>query len=767
MNQEAIDNLRYLVFKNGLQVCFSGSICVGLINKACEEFPEDRALFAKAYYQKVPQRLLGFNEKAGHRDFVAKLTKELVELEKMTPAEASWAVNAWTTALAFFKKEEAHATKERSSDGGGAAKDTKPKAIVDSQGKGQYTTIQDALAKAPHGTRILVNPGEYSGPITIKRPVEIFGQGALSQIRIIAQGQAALQIAVPQGASKLQGLSFISSPASAEITPSKSGEGCVEVTEGDVIFDGCAFDSARECALSACGEKVRVLFEKCFFSKWKTQAVLIADKAAAWITDLQFEGFDKTPIVCAGQSSMELKNIKFQKGIGPAIVFSPKTRGILHECSFRDLTGSGILLLEDSEPIIEKSSFQGIQGSAILSDGGGGIVRECNLIENTIGVLAKQKAKTVFEACNIHFNTEFGIHVQSESEIQVINSQLRENKIYGVLAETSAKPHFSDTGMNGNKSAGICFSSESGGLFERCQFHGNERAGIIISDHASPVLKSCTIENNKAHGASIYKEGNGTFDSCQFSNNAWAAVEITNGASPLFTQCRFTNGNSAVSVQDGGKGTFENCTMNYLKWPAVVLTSHSMPLFKNCHIERNKQQAIFCHADGGGLFDGCSIESNSTDHVRIRASKGLVLRNCKIADGHAAAILLENGAFAEIENCEIEKNILQGILVKHGASVHVKNGKIKSGKTEGVNLETGTSAEFEGCEITENKGSGIVMTSAKASLKNCLIQKNAEVAVSAYENSSIEASQCDLTGNSYGAWSISDDVKVVSQDNKE
>ena len=61
-----------------------------------------------------------------------------------------------------------------------------PTLVVDALYRGNYPTLTDGLHAAKPGTRILVRPGLYNEGVGIDKPVEIIGDGDLSEVVIEA-----------------------------------------------------------------------------------------------------------------------------------------------------------------------------------------------------------------------------------------------------------------------------------------------------------------------------------------------------------------------------------------------------------------------------------------------------------------------------------------------------------------------------------------------------------------------------------------------------
>ena len=73
------------------------------------------------------------------------------------------------------------------------AKTEPPTHVVDAfPGRGDFTTVSAAIKAAKPGDRILVRPGVYDEGLVVDKPLEILGDGPVSDIEIRARGAAVL-----------------------------------------------------------------------------------------------------------------------------------------------------------------------------------------------------------------------------------------------------------------------------------------------------------------------------------------------------------------------------------------------------------------------------------------------------------------------------------------------------------------------------------------------------------------------------------------------
>ena len=103
---------------------------------------------------------------------------------------------------------------------------------VDGMGRGDYTSLVDAVRAAQAGTRILVRPGLYTGGIVLDKPLEIVGDGPLAEIEVVATGEDVLRFETTMG--RVSGLTI----------KQRGGNGYgVNIAQGRLILESCDITS--------------------------------------------------------------------------------------------------------------------------------------------------------------------------------------------------------------------------------------------------------------------------------------------------------------------------------------------------------------------------------------------------------------------------------------------------------------------------------------------------------------------------------------------
>jgi parallel beta-helix repeat protein len=121
------------------------------------------------------------------RKAIAQLAAQVRDVFWLPPAAApARPVGTGQTASSPTEEEQAGVTARV------IAKTEPPTHVVDPYQRGDFATVVEAIAAARPGDRILVRPGLYEGGLVVDKPLEILGDGQVSEIEIRARGADAL-----------------------------------------------------------------------------------------------------------------------------------------------------------------------------------------------------------------------------------------------------------------------------------------------------------------------------------------------------------------------------------------------------------------------------------------------------------------------------------------------------------------------------------------------------------------------------------------------
>jgi parallel beta-helix repeat protein len=106
--------------------------------------------------------------------------------------------------------------------------------VVDAYHRGNFATVSSAIKAAKPGDRILVRPGLYEDSMVVDKPLEILGDGHVSEIEIRARDGNVLAFRATIG--RVANLTLRQAGG-------KGGWYCVDITQGRLDLEGCDISS--------------------------------------------------------------------------------------------------------------------------------------------------------------------------------------------------------------------------------------------------------------------------------------------------------------------------------------------------------------------------------------------------------------------------------------------------------------------------------------------------------------------------------------------
>ncbi|MEI8222043.1 MAG: DUF1565 domain-containing protein, partial [bacterium] len=111
--------------------------------------------------------------------------------------------------------------------------------IVDASGSGDYRTIASAILAARPEDTIVLRPGTYKEPLTVRNDVQIVGEGGRS--KVIVEGAPGANVFTFEGGSAtLTGLTI----RIVGTAPADTGSGAISVRAGTPVIEDCDLTSS-------------------------------------------------------------------------------------------------------------------------------------------------------------------------------------------------------------------------------------------------------------------------------------------------------------------------------------------------------------------------------------------------------------------------------------------------------------------------------------------------------------------------------------------
>ncbi len=398
----------------------------------------------------------------------------------------------------------------------------------------------------------------------------------------------------------------------------------------------------------------------------------------------------------------------------------------------------GQLILENCD--ITSNSFACINIHGSKSNP---VIRNCRIHDGHLGISISDKAQGIVEDCDIFANS-IGIEIVEES-----NPIVRRCRIHD------------------GESMGIIFSNQGRGLIEDCDIFSNNVTGIAIKNGNNIFIRHCHIHDNDVFGIGVEENSQVTIENCHiFSNDLGIAARTESNI--FIRHCQIHENQGGIDAEEVNQIIVEDCDI-FSNDGGIIATGNNL-IIRNCKIyNHNLYYAItlgdfWCTTEiDQGIIENCDIFSNAMG-VLIRAGSNIIIRNCQIHNHHFFKD--ENGdispgfgigiisigentqGIVTVEDCDIFSNSFgigasqSSILMRrcqiydHSSEIDLSENDVKEWKELlGV---------YEEMVILAAKGLGIVgLTNSQITLENCELFTNGK-GLKVSEDSNAITSNCRI-----------------------
>jgi parallel beta-helix repeat protein len=300
--------------------------------------------------------------------------------------------------------------------------------VVDPFMRGDFPSIGEAIAKAEPGSRIFVRPGSYRESLVIDKPIELIGDGDVSEIAIQGESSPAIRFSTTMGRI-----------ANFTIRQLGGQQHAVDIAQG------------------------RLEVEDCEISGYKLASVGIHETADPRL---------RRNRIHSGQSGVFV----YEQGLG-----------LVEENDIHESGLSGVEIKEGSNPTIRRNRIHdNVQNGILVHEHGLGLLEENEIYANGLsGLEIRIKSKSTVRSNRIHHNKWNGINAHDEGSVNVDSNEIFENGSHGVSIRTSTTATLRRNVITRNTRAGIRVDSTSTVVAEGNDLRGNAGGSWSVEDGAT------------------------------------------------------------------------------------------------------------------------------------------------------------------------------------------------------------------------------------------------------------------------------------------
>jgi predicted Zn finger-like uncharacterized protein len=222
-----------------------------------------------------------------------------------------------------------------------AAPASEAPSIVSPGGDGQYSTLAEALERAPSGAKILVRPGKYSESLVLRKPLEIIGDGPRANIVIEPAGASCLMMLTDR--ALVRGLTL----------RGDGGNKCatVNIPQGELVLEDCDITAASSSCVVVHGAAANPVLRRCTIHGSKDSwGVLFSDNARGTLEDCVISGNKEGGVNIGDKADPVLRRCRIRRNGGCAVKIWRQGKGTIEDCRLKNavsfaLVVTGLVLL--------------------------------------------------------------------------------------------------------------------------------------------------------------------------------------------------------------------------------------------------------------------------------------------------------------------------------------------------------------------------------------------------------------------------------------
>lgn len=297
-----------------------------------------------------------------------------------------------------------------------------PSLVVDKQGRGQYTTIGEAIKSARPGAHILVRPGLYNEGLVIDKPLEIIGDGLVEEIIIESTDSGCILMKTEHAA--VRGLTL---RGRAGLKGNKYY--AVDIPQGRLVLEDCEITSDSLSCVAIHGSTANPVIRRCRIHDGKQNGIFVWGNGQGTIEDCDIFGNAYAGVAIREGGNPIIRRCQIHDGKQGGVFVYEEAQGMVEDCDIFSNAYAGVEIREGGNPVIRRCQIHDGKSSGIsVWENGQGTAEDCNIFGNaSAGVSISEGGNPVIRGCKINRNGYGAVWVSKNGAGTVENCDLTDN----------------------------------------------------------------------------------------------------------------------------------------------------------------------------------------------------------------------------------------------------------------------------------------------------------------------------------------------------
>ena len=399
-----------------------------------------------------------------------------------------------------------------------------PVVVVDAAGRGDFVSLASAVSAAAPGTRVVVRPGEYHGPILLDKELDIVGgEGVRDSIVVSAVGEHVVVFTADEGRV-----------AKLTLRQKGGGGGCgVDIRRGRLELVECDISSESLACVAIHGDATPVVRGNRIHDG-KSAGVYIYEQGAGVFQDNDIHGNTLAGVEVADGANPVVRGGRIHDNGAAGVLILARGAGVFQDNDIHGNTLAGVEVADGANPVMRwphprqrgrrrarpPGWGRGVPGQRHLRKhprrrgrrNRGRPRGTGNRVHNHkgAGLHVTNQGEGVFQDNDIHANYA-GVEVSMGGSPEVLGNRIHNNRAAGVHVHQDGAGVFQDNDIHSNALAGVDVWTQGAGVFQDNDIHNNSRAGVEVREEGAPEVRANRIHDNGSSGVWVHAQGAGVF----------------------------------------------------------------------------------------------------------------------------------------------------------------------------------------------------------------------------------------------------------------
>jgi SpoVK/Ycf46/Vps4 family AAA+-type ATPase len=501
---------------------------------------------------------------------------------------------------------------------------------VSQTGKADYRSIAAAMAGAPNGATIMVDPGSYAESLVFRQTATIVAASSSGEVTVEAPSGPAVSVAA--GSATLRQVVLRGRDAALP---------AVDVAGGSLTLDHCDIDAAAKAGLAARGTGTAVFMNGGRVRNSAGLGVVITEGASGTFEQVVVEhvGSDGLTISSGADPAFRQCTISDIKGVG--VTTCDNARGVIQGCEITRVSGVAVAFGDRSSTRMSSAWIHDTGDVGVLiTSGARPVLEDCEVRDTgSHGMLLTEGADPVVRRCSVTRTAGEGISVSGVSRGTFTECTVTDTAAAGVLVGGGSDPVFSKCRFRTTAKAALVVTDAAAGTFDRVDVRGTGQHGIEIRSGANPLLRQANVAGCRGHGFTVTGDGRGRIEDSVVEGAGSAGIRTATGGFPDVRGTRFTgSAEVGVLVASGGRCVLRECEVTGSGTGGVVVEDGGDISVSRSLVQESHGTGVMLADGAQGRLTACEIAANEGDGIVVGSSQSVLVRDCTVRDNHGAGL---------------------------------------------------------------------------------------------------------------------------------